>query len=248
MRKLDMIGPMEASLSILFQDQHLVAVNKPARLLVASDPSGDQTLLERVRIWNAARQEEGKKGYCVPIHFLDRPVSGLVLFGLSSKATARLNEMFRSRLLQKIYIAIVEGVPERKAGKLEHFLVKDKSSNLTRITGAKDPEGKLSILRYEVIAQHGDRTWIRVRPETGRSHQIRVQLASLGTPIIGDSKYGSRSTWDGRIALHAFCLQLKHPVGGAPLELEAPLPDYWTEMWPEPWPLTAMREKNYEQF
>ncbi len=234
---------MEATLNVLFQDNHLVAVSKPARLPVASDHSGDQTLLQMVRLWNAERQEEGKKGYCVPIHFLDRPVSGLILFGLSSKGAARLNEMFRKRLLQKVYVALVEGHPERSKGRLEHYLAKDKQSNLVRVTGAKDPEGKLSILDYEVIAQHGDRSWIRVKPETGRSHQIRVQLASMGTPIVGDGKYGASFAWEGRIALHAFCLHLKHPVGGTPMALEAPIPDYWTELWPQPWPLQAMREK-----
>lgn len=232
---------MDSTLSILFQDHHLVAVNKPARLPVASDHSGDQTLLEQVRSWNAQRQEAGKKGYCVPIHFLDRPVSGLVLFGLSSKGAARLNEMFQKRQLNKIYVAVVEGRPAKPRGRLEHFLVKDKTSNKTRITGPKDAEAKRSVLDYEVIATAGRRSWIRVQPETGRSHQIRVQLASLGTPIVGDGKYGSPLNWDGRIALHAFCLRLKHPVGGEPLVLEAPLPDYWTEIWPEPWPLQEMR-------
>ncbi len=238
---------MDSSLTILFQDHHLVAVSKPARLPVASDHSGDETLLERVRAWNSERQEAGKKGYCVPIHFLDRPVSGLVLFGLSSKGAARLNEMFRKRQLNKIYVAVVEGIPREPRGRLEHFLAKDKNSNLTRITGAKDPEGKRSVLDYEVIATHGHRSWIRVEPETGRSHQIRVQLASLGTPIVGDGKYGSSTNWDGRIALHAFCLHLKHPVGGKPLSLEAPLPAYWNEIWPEPWPLQEMRQVHEQQ-
>jgi 23S rRNA pseudouridine1911/1915/1917 synthase len=200
-----------------------------------------------VRSWNAERQETGKKGYCVPIHFLDRPVSGLVLFGLSSKGAARLNEMFQKRQLNKIYVAVVEGRPEKPRGRLEHFLVKDKTSNKTRITGPKDSEAKRSILDYEVIATSGRRSWIRVQPETGRSHQIRVQLASLGTPIVGDGKYGSPLNWDGRIALHAFCLRLKHPVGGGPLVLEAPLPEYWTEIWPEPWPLQEMRTHDEQE-
>ncbi|MCX6130284.1 MAG: RluA family pseudouridine synthase [Proteobacteria bacterium] len=233
---------METRLDILYQDQHLVIVNKPARLLVGSDQSGDQTLLQMVRQWNADRQNEGKKGYCVPIHFLDRPVSGIVVFALSSKAAPRLNEMFKQRNLDKIYVAIVEGRPALSHGRLEHYLVKDKGSNLVRTCSAKHPEGKHSVLDYRVVATQGARTWIWVKPETGRSHQIRVQLASLGTPIVGDSKYGAKSSWDGRIALHAFRLQLLHPVGAQPLTIEAALPDYWNEVWSEPWPLALMRE------
>jgi 23S rRNA pseudouridine1911/1915/1917 synthase len=232
---------MSWPLEILFQDQHLIAVNKPARLSVASDHSGDDTLLEQVRLWNSDRQQDGKKGYCVPIHFLDRPVSGLVLFGLSSKGAARLNEMFRQRRLQKIYIALVEGCPSQAEGQLEHYLAKDKRSNVGRVSGANDPEAKLSRLCYKLIATEGHRSWLRVTPETGRSHQIRIQLASMGTPIVGDSKYGASDGWGGKIALHAFALQLKHPVGSASLNLEAPLPDHWHELWPSNWPLDAMR-------
>ena len=233
---------MDLPLKILFQDQHLIIVAKPARLLVASDLSGDQTLLQQVRLWNAERQAPGKKGYCVPIHFLDRPVSGIVVFALSSKAAPRLNELFKQRRLQKIYVAIVEGRPPVDQGRLEHFLVKDKSNNLVRTASAKDPAGKHSILDYQVLAAQNSRTWIKVQPETGRSHQIRVQLASMGTPIVGDGKYGAKSSWEGRIALHAFRVRLRHPVGGQPLTIEADLPDYWNQIWPEPWPIAAMKD------
>ncbi|MFY7930958.1 MAG: RluA family pseudouridine synthase [Oligoflexus sp.] len=228
---------MSSDLSILFADRHLIAVNKPARTPVASDASGDDTLLEQVRLWNEARQVDGRKGYCVPIHFLDRPVSGLVLFGLSSKGAARLNEQFRSRSLQKTYLAVVCGRPSRAEGRLEHDLAKDKHQNLTRISHAKDPEAKRSILTYRVLGYHDELTLLEVRPETGRSHQIRVQLASLGTPIWGDVKYGAPETWNACIALHAWRLELSHPVGKETLCLEAPLPEYWASLWPHSVPL-----------
>ncbi len=229
---------MASDLSILYADQHLVAVVKPARVPTASDSSGDDSLLARVRRWNEARQSEGKKGYCVPIHFLDRPVSGLVLFGLSSKGSSRLNELFRARKLQKTYLAIVHGHPAAPRGRLEHELVKDKSHNLTSVAKPGDPAAKRSVLSYQEVARRGKLSMLLVRPETGRSHQIRVQLASLGTPIWGDVKYGAPEAWNGSIALHALRLSFQHPVSKEALELEAPTAASWQELWPEPWPLS----------
>ena len=230
---------MAHDLTILYADNHLVAVCKPARILTASDASGDDTLLARVRRWNEDRQVEGRKGYCVPIHFLDRPVSGLVLFGLSSKGAARLNEQFRQRLLSKTYVAIVHGRPAATEGRLEHYLAKDKQQNITRLTGAGDPDGKRSVLSYRVMAERGGLSWLQVNPETGRSHQIRVQLASMGTPIWGDRKYGAPESWEGCIALHALQLDLKHPTGKEKFQIKAPLPATWRDVWPEPWPLES---------
>ncbi len=231
---------MAHDLTILYADNHLVAVSKPARIPTASDASGDDTMLARVRRWNEERQVEGRKGYCVPIHFLDRPVSGLILFGLSSKGASRLNEQFRQRLLSKTYIAIVHGRPPASEGRLEHYLVKDKQQNMTRITGPGHPEGKRSVLTYRVIAERAGLSWLLVNPETGRSHQIRVQLASLGTPIWGDLKYGAPEGWDGCIALHAWQLDLKHPTGKEKFRLQAPLPESWKAVWPEPWPIETL--------
>lgn len=229
---------MATDLSILYSDRHLVAVVKPARVPTAADASGDDSLLARVRRLNAGQQSEGKKGYCVPIHFLDRPVSGLVLFALSSKGSSRLNELFRKRALQKTYLAIVAGHPAKPSGRLEHDLAKDKSQNLTRVVDAKDggEDGKRSVLYYEEIDRHGPLSLLLVRPETGRSHQIRVQLASLGTPIWGDVKYGAPEPWRGVIALHALRLNFQHPVSKEPLDLEANPPETWRELWPKAWP------------
>lgn len=217
---------------IIFEDNHLIAVVKPARLPVASDASGDVTLLTKIRDRHAGKQIEGRKGYCVPIHFLDRPVSGTIVFALSSKAATRLNEQFRNRSLKKRYFAIVEGIPEKGEGTLRHYLAKEKSDNRVRIVPEKHPEGKLCVLSYKVLASEKGLSWIEVFPETGRSHQIRVQLASLGTPIYGDLKYGASTAWDGRIALHAATLSLKHPVSKEELPLSAPLDQAWLELWP----------------
>jgi 23S rRNA pseudouridine1911/1915/1917 synthase len=216
---------------ILFEDNHLIAVNKPARLPVASDASGDVTLLTKIRDRHYAKQAEGKKGYCVPIHFLDRPVSGAIVFALSSKAAARLNEQFKMRTLTKQYFALVEGLPLQREGTLVQALAKDPKDNHVRIVHERHPQAKLCKLSYRVIAEGRELTWLEVLPETGRSHQIRVQLASLGTPIYGDKKYGSRHGWDGRIALHAATLTIRHPTSKTPLSLSAPLDDSWISIW-----------------
>lgn len=221
---------------IIFEDNHLIAVVKPARLPVASDASGDVTLLTRIRDRHYAKQIEGRKGYCVPIHFLDRPVSGTIVFALSSKSATRLNEQFRNRSLKKRYFAIVEGIPERSEGELRHYLAKEKSDNRVRIVHEKHSDGKLCVLNYKVLDSLAGLSWIEVFPETGRSHQIRVQLGSLGTPIYGDVKYGASTPWDGRIALHAATLEISHPVSKDKLALRAPLDSAWLSLWPGPIP------------
>ncbi len=221
---------------IIFEDNHLIAVIKPARLPVASDASRDTTLLTRIRDRHADKQIEGRKGYCVPIHFLDRPVSGTIVFALSSKAATRLNEQFRNRSLKKRYFAIVEGVPEVKSGELRHYLAKEKSDNRVRIVHEKHKDGKLCVLSFEVLASENGLSFIEVYPETGRSHQIRVQLASLGTPIYGDLKYGATNAWDGRIALHAATLVIQHPVSKEKLPLRAPLDQAWQDLWGSEFP------------
>lgn len=221
---------------ILLEDNHLIAVVKPARLPVASDASGDVTLLTKIRDRHADKQIEGRKGYCVPIHFLDRPVSGTIVFALSSKSAARLNEQFRMRTLKKRYFAIVERTPKASEGELRHYLAKEKSDNVVRIVHEKHKDGKLCVLSYKVLASEGGLSFIEVFPITGRSHQIRVQLASLGTPIYGDLKYGASQAWEGRIALHAATLEIKHPVSREPLALRAPLDQMWVDLWPGPFP------------
>ncbi|MBC7662080.1 MAG: RluA family pseudouridine synthase [Chitinophagaceae bacterium] len=223
-------------LKIIFEDNHLIAVLKPARIPVASDASRDTTLLTMIRDWNLTRQIEGRKGYCVPIHFLDRPVSGVIIFALSSKAATRLNEQFRNRSLKKRYFALLEGTPKIASARLEHYLAKEKSDNRVRIVGKAHPEGKLCVLTYNVLASENGLSWVEVFPETGRSHQIRVQLASLGTPIYGDVKYGASEGWEGRIALHAATLEIQHPVLKEPLPLRAPLDAAWLNLWNAPVP------------
>ena len=214
-------------LQIIYQDHHLIAVNKPARVPVASEDSGDVTLLDLVRNWNQERQVEGKKGYCVPIHFLDRPVSGVILFAISSKAASRLNESFRSHQLTKTYLAVAECRPTEDEGILEHWLTKNKETNVTSVARKEIRDAKYCKLSYKFIGEVDRYSLLEVQPVTGRSHQIRVQMAAIGCPLFGDKKYGAQGSWDGRVALHAFSLSIKHPVGSELLNLTAPLPADW---------------------
>lgn len=223
---------MPALLEILYADRHVLAVAKPPRLLTASDHSGDETLLERARAYHFARQAEGKKGYLVPVHFLDRPVSGVVLFALSSKAAARLSQAFREGRIQKTYRAVIEGSPGNSTAELEDVLLKDEATNITRSVAKGTPGGKLSRLSLRPLVSINRLTLLDIRPKTGRSHQIRVQLASRGWPIYGDVKYGASQSFHGQIALHARAMEFEHPVSKELMTIEAQIPSNWREFWP----------------
>ena len=221
---------------IIYEDHHLVAVNKPAGIPVASEETGSITLLEMVRHWNAARQVEDKKGYCVPIHFLDRPVSGVVLFALSSKAAGRLNALFRDRNIHKTYVALASPPPHKSQATLEHWLIKDRDDNRAIVSHGETKDAKKCTLSYRVIVTAANTALLEVKPITGRSHQIRAQMAAIGSPLMGDVKYGARTTWEKRVALHAARLEFNHPVGDKTMKLLAPVPDYWRDLWSSDFP------------
>lgn len=224
------MGPVTPPLQVLYEDKHCLVVMKPARLLTASDKTGDETLIEQARAYHKAKQADGKKGYLVPLHFLDRPVSGVVMLAVSSKAASRLNEQFRSGKIIKIYRAIVEGTPPSE-GVLTDWLLKDKDDNVTTVVPPHTAGAKASELTYKKLKSAGGLSLLEIRPRTGRSHQIRVQLSSRGWPIVGDTKYGSGRSWDGMIALHAFQVTFSHPVDKTPVTVKAELPDYWQTLW-----------------
>ena len=225
-------------IDVLYSDRHLVFVNKLAGIAVGQDSSRDQTLLDLVRSWYRLEVNPQGKGYCVPIHFLDRPVSGVIVFALSSKAASRLNVMFKQRTLQKSYVTIVHGHLVKNSGVLVNRLVKDSRTNHTMVAKANDTSGKDSTLTYSVLHSWWDHpsstvaSLLIVRPQTGRSHQIRVQLSHLGHPIFGDLRYGAKFGLGSRIALHAARLKLLHPVGRFSMQIDAPLPEEWLDLWP----------------
>ena len=218
---------------VFYLDNHLLALYKPAGLLVQSDDTGDISLLEMAKDW--IKWKFGKPGrvFLGMVHRLDRPVAGVVCFARTSKAAARLSEQFRSGRTRKEYLAVVEGRPRQPSAQLIHYLDRgDKRS--THVDFLPGPGRQEARLRYSVLDSSGARSLLEIELETGRRHQIRAQLASIGHPIVGDIRYGATAPLDqAQIALLARRLTVEHPTRKEPLVFEAPLPRGW------PWPVQA---------
>jgi 23S rRNA pseudouridine1911/1915/1917 synthase len=219
---------MDTEPEILFEDNHLLVVNKPAGLL--TQPSGtDQDSLEQ-RCKALIKQKYQKPGnvFLEAVHRLDKPASGIVVFARTSKALSRLNAAMRAKQSQKIYYALVEGVPQPAESNLEHYLVHN--DFIAEVSSVKDPDAKLCKLHYRLLKQYEGISLLEVILETGRYHQIRAQLAAIGHPILGDVKYGSHHPFaSDAIALHHISLEIPHPTKETLLQLKAPLPPTWNK-------------------
>ncbi len=221
---------MTAALPILYEDNHCLAVDKPAGRLVQADATGDATLLDDAKAY--IQEKYGKPGnvYLASLHRLDRPVSGAVLFARTSKAAKRLADAFRRGAVEKRYLALVAGAPASRTGQCVDWLRKDEAANRVHVTEPGAPGAKEARLRYEVWGDAaGGRAWLAVWLQTGRPHQIRVQLARLGCPVVGDLRYGhGRGLKLGHwIALHAWRLTFPHPTRQEPVTVTAPVPAAW---------------------
>lgn len=216
---------------ILFEDNHCLALDKPAGILSQGDATGDASLVDLAKDDLKARYGKPGNVYVGLIHRLDRPVSGVVLLAKTSKAAARLSEQFRDRSVDKEYLAVVEGHPRERSGAWTDTLRKDDRENRVRVV-APGESGLVAGLEFEVVESLTHTSLVRLRPTTGRGHQLRVQLASRGLPIVGDRKYGAstslRATDGGyRIALHAEALTFSHPTTRETIRLRSPLPTDW---------------------
>ena len=204
------------NLQVIYEDNHLIAINKPAGLLVQGDRTGDTPLSEMVKLYIKFRYHKPGDVFLGLIHRLDRPVSGVLLFARTSKALSRMNKLFKERKVEKCYWAVSKTRPQPIEGQLQHYLLKDHKKNKSfalRQPGKKSQGAKLSKLNYKLLAELGGDHLIEVIPYTGRPHQIRVQLSSIGCPIIGDLKYGfPQANADGSIHLHSRSLSFIHPV------------------------------------
>ncbi|MDT3404899.1 RluA family pseudouridine synthase [Mucilaginibacter terrae] len=227
MAKIDTSTPQPNILDadVLYEDNHIIAINKRAGDIVQVDDTGDEPLDEKVKRYIAAKYSKPNGAFLGVVHRLDRPVSGVILFAKTSKALERLNEMFKTRNMRKTYYAVVRNRPNPPYGDLVHWLVKNPQKNVTK---AHDHEVKGSLrseLHYRLAGELNGYYLIQVNPITGRPHQIRVQLSTLNCPIVGDNKYGyPRGSLKKSICLHARRLQFIHPVKKEPIDIIAPLP------------------------
>lgn len=216
---------------ILFEDNHILAVDKAAGQLVQSDPEGTPGLEDEIKDFLKKRDNKPGNVFLGVIHRIDRPVSGVVLFAKSSKALARLNEMLKNRDFQKTYWAIVEKRPENMEDTLVHHLVRDGKTNKSRCVSKPSAESKEAKLKYAVIGGSNKYTLLQISLYTGRHHQIRCQLAKIGCPIKGDLKYGApRSNSDGSISLHSRVLEFVHPVTKEIVKITAST-DHQDNLW-----------------
>ncbi len=213
------------NLQVLFEDNHLIAVNKRVGDIVQGDKTGDKPLRDVVKEYIA--QKYGKPGevFLGVIHRLDRPTTGIVVFARTSKALTRMNDLFRSRDTQKIYWAVVTSAPEKSSDTLEHFLVRNEKTNTSRAHLREVAQSKAAKLDYKLIGELQRYQGLEITLHTGRHHQIRAQMAAIGCPIKGDLKYGApRSNPGGGIHLHARQLTFVHPVSKELLTIVAPTP------------------------
>ncbi|MBP6611165.1 MAG: RluA family pseudouridine synthase [Paludibacter sp.] len=212
-------------MTVLYEDNHLIAVNKTCSEIVQGDKTGDEPLSETIKKYLKEKYNKPGEVFVGVTHRLDRPVSGVVLFAKTSKALSRLNEMFKNQEIKKTYWAIVKNKPEVLEGRLEHFLVRNEKQNKSTAHINMVPNAKKAALSYRTIASSDTYFLLEVQLETGRHHQIRCQLAKMGCPIKGDLKYGfARSNPNAGISLHARRIAFTHPVSKANIDITAPLP------------------------
>jgi 23S rRNA pseudouridine1911/1915/1917 synthase len=214
-------------LQVLYEDNHLLAVAKPPGIATMGVPAGKPSLLDMAKQYIKEKYNKPGNVYLGIVSRLDAPVTGVLLIARTSKAAGRLTEQFRNGTVEKVYWAVVEGTPDEPEGRCVDWVRKDERHRKMHIAAQSNPEAKEARLSYRALQAVPAGTLLEVRLETGRKHQIRLQLAHLGFPIVGDRKYGATRSFDEGIALHSRFLRLQHPVLKTELELTAELPNSW---------------------
>ena len=210
---------------ILYEDNHLLVVNKHCGDLVQSDPDGTEAIEDQIKAMIKIRGHKPGAVFLGVVHRIDRPVSGAVLFAKTSKALTRLNEMIRNGEIKKSYWAITESRPAEEEGELRHWIVRNAKTNRSHAHQRPKGDGKEALLAYRVLGASTNYTLVEVDLKTGRHHQIRAQLSAIGGSIKGDLKYGAkRSNRDGGISLHSRSIEFRHPVRGEVIKVTAPVP------------------------
>lgn len=210
-------------LDVLFEDNHQLVLNKPSGLLTQPSGTEQESLESLAKNYIKTKYQKPGHVFLEAVHRIDKPVSGIVLFARTSKALSRLQAALREKKSEKIYLALVEGNVKQAEGTLEHYLVHDDFR--ATLSDARDAKAKWACLHYRVVRRDEGVTLLEIVLETGRYHQIRVQLAAIGHPIVGDGKYGSRIAFrPDAIALHHYRLKVPHPITGEMQLFEAPAP------------------------
>jgi 23S rRNA pseudouridine1911/1915/1917 synthase len=220
--------PKPPKLDVLFEDNHLLVVNKPEGLPTQGVVEGTASVVTLAKAY--LKQKFNKPGnvYLGVVSRLDAATSGVIVLARTSKAAARLTEQFREREVEKTYWALVEQPPQPPAGEVSHWVLKNDAKHRMEVVPPRTRDAQHAKLSYQTLRTEKLGTLVEVRLHTGRKHQIRLQLATIGCPILGDKKYGSRAEFAGEgIALHAARLTIEHPTTKERLEFHAPLPRDW---------------------
>jgi len=215
---------------VIYEDNHLIAINKRGGVIVQVDPSGDKSLEEMLSEYLAKKYNKPNRAFVGVIHRLDRPVSGMILMAKTSKGLDRMNRLFHDRAVEKTYLAVVKERPPALKGKLTNWLLRDRKKMVTKAYDREVKNGSYAELDYEVLGQLDGFYLLKINPLTGRTHQIRCQLAYMGCPIVGDNKYGyPRGSTRRTICLHSRSLSFKHPVTEEAMCIEASVPEdgFW---------------------
>ena len=215
---------------ILFEDNHLIVVNKMSGILVQGDKTGDISLLDQIKKYLKIKYKKSGKVFLGLVHRIDRPTSGVVIFAKTSKSLIRLNKQFQERKIKKTYWAITEKKNNLKSHTIRNWLKKNKKQNKSYVYHNKIEGSKIAELKFSLLKVLKNYMLLEINPITGRHHQIRAQLSDFGMVIKGDLKYGSkRNNLDGSIDLHARNINFEHPVEKKQINIEAPTPKR------EPW-------------
>jgi len=220
---------------VFYEDNHLLVLYKPAGLIMQRDYKNKANLLDLAKLWIKARYAKPGNVFAGMVHRLDGPVAGVVVVARTSKAASRLSDQFRHGRIEKQYLAVVEGRPPKEEDRLEHFMVRN--GRLSSISDQETPGAQRAVLYYRLRADFENRSLLAITLETGRRHQIRLQLSHMGCPIVGDANYGAPAAMaHGRIALLARRLSFDHPTRRTRMQFETPLPQGW------PWPGEAQSD------
>lgn len=211
-------------LVILYEDNHIIVVLKPQNIACCPDESGDDNLFDCIKRYLKEKYEKPGNVFLGLIHRLDRPTGGVMVYAKTSKAAARLSEQLKSGGFEKKYLAVLCGTPSKKSATLENYLRKNSVNNMVYVCTQTEEGAKFASLDYEIIGEAGGLSLAEIKLHTGRTHQIRVQMAAINAPVYGDMRYGGENAVKGKLSLWAYSLSFSHPVTGEKLRYIAEPP------------------------